>query len=79
VPPEQQAAIESDLDRLLQAKNDVFVQTIILETLHRAVEQAYFWTPEWQAKERAADQAIAEGRVCTFDTMDEMLKFLDAQ
>jgi len=44
-----------------------------------AVEQRTFWTPEWQAKEREADEAIAEGRVRIFDTMEEMLEFLDAQ
>jgi hypothetical protein len=41
--------------------------------------QAYFWTPEWQAKERAADRAIAEGRFHTFDTIEDMLYFLDLQ
>jgi hypothetical protein len=44
-----------------------------------APDQAWFWTEEWQAKERAAEKAIAEGRVRTFDTMDGMLEFLDAQ
>jgi hypothetical protein len=57
----------------------VSAQTIVLDTLRIAAEQTYFWTPEWQAKERAADQAVAEGRVRTFDTMEEMLDFLDAQ
>lgn len=26
-------------------------------------EQAWFWTPDWQAGEREADEDIAEGRV----------------
>ena len=52
-------------------------QTILLDALRTASEQAYLSTPEWQARERAADQAIAEGRVRTFDTMDEMLDFLN--
>ena len=38
-------------------------------------EQAWFWTPEWQAKEREADEAIAAGRV-TFHASDE--EFLTA-
>ena len=25
-------------------------------------DQAWYWTPEWQAKEREADEAIAAGR-----------------
>ena len=50
-----------------------------LNALQTAVEQSYFWTPEWQEKEQSADEAIAEGKTQTFDTMDEMLDFLDAQ
>ena len=42
-------------------------------------DQAYFWTEEWQAKERAADQANAQGRFETFASIDEMIKFLDSQ
>ena len=26
-------------------------------------DQAYFWTPEWQAREREAEKDIREGRV----------------
>jgi len=29
--------------------------------------QAWFWTDEWQAKEREADEAIAEGRVVRYE------------
>lgn len=36
-------------------------------------DQAYFWTEEWQAGEREADEDIAAGRVKTFDTMEEFL------
>lgn len=42
-------------------------------------EQAYFWTEQWQAMEQAADEAAAQGQFRTFDSMDEMLDFLDAQ
>ena len=42
-------------------------------------EQAYFWTEQWQAMERAADEAAVQGQFRTFDSMDEMLDFLDAQ
>jgi hypothetical protein len=27
-------------------------------------DQAWFWTPEWQAKEAEADQEIANGGAC---------------
>lgn len=39
--------------------------------------QAWFWTPEWQAKEREADAAIAAGRVQHFDSDEEFLASLD--
>jgi hypothetical protein len=38
-------------------------------------DQAWFWTPEWQAKEREADADIAAGRVTRFESDEE---FLDA-
>jgi hypothetical protein len=79
VPLEKQAAIQAALDTLTEAGDGVLIQRILSEALLIAVEQAYFWTSEWQAKEQEADEAIAEGRMRTFDTMEEMLTFLDAQ
>lgn len=38
--------------------------------------QDWFWTPEWQAKEREADEDIAAGRYKTFATMEEFLEDL---
>lgn len=75
--PGQRAAIQEALDALLEAGDGTTIQQIVSEALQTAAEQRYFWTPEWQAKEREADKAIAEGRVRTFDTMDQMLEFLD--
>ena len=79
VPPEQEQAIQDALETLSRVETDVSAQTVVLDALRIAAEQTYFWTPEWQAKEQAADRAIAEGRVRTFDTMDQMLDFLDEQ
>ena len=79
VPPEQEQAIQDALEKLSRMETGVSAQTVVLDALRTAAEQTYFWTPEWQAKEQAADQAIAEGRVRTFDTMDQMLDFLDGQ
>jgi hypothetical protein len=36
-------------------------------------EQAWFWTREWQAKEREADDDLAAGRATTFKSDDEFL------
>ena len=35
--------------------------------------QAWFWSEEWQAGEREADDDIAAGRYRTFDSMDDLL------
>ncbi len=34
----------------------------------QAPDQAWFWTPEWQARERQADADIAAGRITSFDS-----------
>ncbi|HWF33684.1 MAG TPA: hypothetical protein VG188_14125 [Solirubrobacteraceae bacterium] len=40
-------------------------------------EQAWFWTREWQANEREADDDLATGRVTSFETDAEFLTALD--
>lgn len=40
-------------------------------------EQAWFWTREWQTKEREADEDIATGRVTSYESDDEFLAALD--
>ncbi len=52
---------------------------VLMDALQIAAEQRYFWMPAWQAKEREAEKAIAEGQVKTFDSMDEMLDFLETR
>lgn len=39
-------------------------------------EQAWFWTDEWQAGEREADEDLRLGRYEEFDTIDEMFDSL---
>jgi AbrB family looped-hinge helix DNA binding protein len=41
--------------------------------------QAWFWTPEWQAGERAADSDLAAGRSETFSSGEEFLGALRAR
>ena len=41
-------------------------------------DQLWYWTKEWQEKEREADEDIAAGRVERFDSMEELLASLDA-
>jgi len=40
-------------------------------------EQAWFWTHEWQAKEREADGDRAVGRVTRYGSDDEFLASLE--
>lgn len=40
-------------------------------------DQAWFWTPEWQQKEREADEEIAQGRLSgPFTTAEALIKHL---
>jgi bifunctional DNA-binding transcriptional regulator/antitoxin component of YhaV-PrlF toxin-antitoxin module len=41
-------------------------------------DQLWFWTPEWQRKEREADQDIAQGRIKEFESVDELIKDLQS-
>src|SRR5215470_6963542 len=40
-------------------------------------EQAWFWTREWQQREREADKDLASGRVTRFESDEEFLAALD--
>jgi len=80
VPPDQTDIVRDALAKLAgSAAPGISAQEVILDALRTAAEQTYFWTPEWQAKERAAERAIAEGRVQSFERMDDMIDFLDCQ
>jgi hypothetical protein len=39
--------------------------------------QSWFWTPEWQEKERAADADFAAGRFRTHESTEAFLEALD--
>lgn len=40
-------------------------------------EQAWFWTREWQAKEREADEELAAGRGITYESDEAFLGALE--
>lgn len=44
----------------------------------QAADQAWFWTPDWQAGEREVDAAIAAGRTTYFGSAEEFLAALDS-
>ena len=40
-------------------------------------DQAWFWTQEWQEREREADEAIASGEISgPFDSADDLIRHL---
>ena len=41
-------------------------------------DQTWFWTQEWQAAEREAEDELRAGQVKAFDTLDELIADLDA-
>ncbi len=45
----------------------------------RDPDQAWFWTPEWQAGERAADADIAAGKSTRYESDEEFLTALEAR
>jgi len=46
------------------------------QSLQRRLDQAWFWTPEWQRLEREADEDIAAGRCEEFETIDSFIEGL---
>ena len=42
-------------------------------------DEAFFYTPEWQAAEREADEDLATGRYDDFETMTDLLADLEQQ
>jgi len=39
---------------------------------------AWFWSREWQEKERAADEAIRQGKVKTFENVEDLIRDLNS-
>lgn len=39
-------------------------------------DQRWFWTEEWQQAEREVEEDIAAGRIHTFDSVEELIKWL---
>ncbi len=42
------------------------------------IEQAYFWTSDWQAWEREAEEDLVEGRYADFPDVNSLLNDLHA-
>ena len=42
-------------------------------------DQAWFWTKNWQAAEKEVDKQIKNGKVKSFDNVDDAIRFLDSE
>jgi hypothetical protein len=51
----------------------VVVLDFVSYLVERDPDQAWFWTPEWQAGERQADEDLKIGNFDDFDTMDDFI------
>ena len=55
------------------------VRLIPIKTIKVPRDQAWFWTPEWQAKEREADQDLSTQRYRDFESVEDLLKELHGE
>lgn len=82
VTDEQYQALEEAAKERGQAPDDLFNSWIAAVARYAQEgeidpEQAWFWTPEWQAKEREADADIAAGRGTFYGSAEAFLDDLD--
>jgi bifunctional DNA-binding transcriptional regulator/antitoxin component of YhaV-PrlF toxin-antitoxin module len=59
-------------DHILMRLVDRRVEMIPVSLIPK--DQLWFWTPEWQAKEREVDEALARGEFKEASSVDELLK-----
>jgi AbrB family looped-hinge helix DNA binding protein len=53
-------------------------EIVLLPHVAVPADQAWFWSPEWQAMEREADEDLKAGRRFDFETGTELLAHLDS-
>lgn len=52
-------------------------EIVLLPHVAVPAEQAWFWSEQWQTREREADTALAAGRATTFDTAEDFMAHLE--
>ncbi|MFH1563769.1 MAG: AbrB/MazE/SpoVT family DNA-binding domain-containing protein [Nitrospirota bacterium] len=84
IDTKRQITIPDDIFKELQIKTGDSFYVLVEDHSIRLIpqnfisnDQSWFWTPEWQAKEREADEAIARGEVKEFDNVEDLLKDLN--
>ena len=51
---------------------------VILTPKEVKEDDAWFWSKEWQEKERRADEAIRRGKVKTFENVEDLIRDLNS-
>jgi len=81
-----QITIPAAIRQALNIQEGDFIEVSMVDdkvvlTLKQVVDksQAYFWTEDWQAAEREADEDIRAGRVQAFEAVDELLADLESE
>jgi len=81
-----QITIPAAIRQALNIQEGDFIEVSMVDdkvvlTLKQVVDksQAYFWTEDWQAAEREADEDIRAGRVQAFEDVDELLADLKSE
>lgn len=80
-----QVKLSLDLRRALGLRNGEYLHVRVVGhslilTPQKLVDQdqAYFWSEEWQAAERAAQADIENGRVETFNSVEDLIRELNS-
>jgi AbrB family looped-hinge helix DNA binding protein len=78
VPGAIREALHAREGDYLEFTVDEFGVVTVRATRRIAADQAWFWTPEWQAGEREADADYAAGQTLVFDSGAEFIADLEA-
>ena len=84
IGPKHQITIPKEVFRSLNLEVGDFLDTsvqdnaiVLLPKKLVTKDQAWFWTREWQEREKEADEAIANGEICgPFETAADALMVL---
>ena len=55
------------------------VRLVPIKTIKVPRDQAWFWTPEWQEREKEADRDLFVGRYRDFENLEDLLKDLHGE
>lgn len=75
LPPEIRRGVPDDTIFVVIRRDDGVIE--LRPRLLIDPAQAWFWSEEWQQREREADADIAHGRIRRFENIDELFADLD--